>query len=1290
MLHFITITTKFLAVASMYNLLYWDPNGLSRLCLSNNSPLEGLVYYWENLMKESDFKKDKKKHCRIGTSVAAPVTNETLTTLIEEVQKSPSEIILQCESRNNDTGNSIYFDGLADDIESPSIVNCESGKRESDLRVLVGQGLKKEIILNEIAAIDRQASLEEHLRGEKALTSLLQEISKQDEAERKRLEHEVSSLRQQLMNEREENKKRKNIPAFGVSSTTSSSLMNISRVVTIGLLSQQAIANPSLPGQVNTWPHAKNRIGQGLYRIDTSDEDGCRGLNYGVICLGFDHLLRMDLYPFFNAYVSHLSLLEAYTENIIQKDETECEIEGGKEFKCYEERAYIKGVCPHRIKSAHYLDQKGKLRIIKCKENLELTEDCTYCRKIKKDRGHTKQVYKTSVPLQDAICQDNSDDYSGPKISFKGVCKIGMIEYKECKYKSSSFETVGFITIKEKGKFYIEDMKLKNLEVTNNVAFICHQYTGQDGTTDEENRHLKRMSVKDCKNVNSSKSKYCTGDHIFCQVYDCTKSYPEATCFVAPGSGPVLVQVMGSWIKPQCVGYEKVLVEREVKMPILTEERDCDTCVYECKEDHILIKSTGFNMISAVACSHGSCVSAHQDPSTFLNIEYPGMSASVGGEIGIHISHTDDSLSLHKKIYCPARDSCEAHNCIMCYHGLINYQCHTALSYAVVSFMFVSIAYVIFNVLRLVLVALHVVPRKLKSPIDWLILLIKWVFLLLAKVIRAFLTHLNTTIGWRERQNNFAADLEAQRRPLQRFKTTVLLMMMLISVVSSCSNSVVSNSKQTRCIQSGSNTKCSVSATITLKAGVIGAESCFVIKGPSENQHKTIVIRTVSSETICREGSSFWTGHFTPSCLSSRRCHLVGDCVGSRCQGWREDVISREFGGVKDNNQMSENKCFEQCGAAGCGCFNINPSCLYVHTILRSARNEAVRVFKCNDWVHKLTFHIKGPNGEEEDVVLNSLSTKFLSWGTISLSLDSEGITGTNSYSFLESSKGGFAIHDEEFSEIPREGFLGEIRCSSESAVVSAHKSCIRAPGLIKYKPMTDQVECSASLVDPFAIFIKGSLPQTRSGYTFTSSRDKRTIQAFNNGAIKALLTLNLDDHEVIFSESVITCECTFLNISGCYSCNFGAQVCFKIKSSGIGDFVSSSETGNILFSFPVKSGTEDYCQIQHFNSPMVSESLQYSCGGESKLLLIKGSLISVGPYDYRNKTGGSSTVVNPAEDSWSIFNWLSGFLDWLGGPLRALVKIALAIIGALALLFITIMLARSVISNTLSRKKKN
>ncbi|AEA30048.1 polyprotein [Mucura virus] len=1299
-----------------YTVEDWGLEGSSNVCLSNESPLEGLVHYWEQAIKRRKMNHDKKD-CKIGSEPLKEMTNKTIMQLIEQVQLSMTNLRLTCSKNGGSQGVYVDFNGLDDTEPGKHIVDCKNYHTIADLGIEVGDGYMWDSRYN--ISYDKEIKdKEDKIKEMEAEKERLGNVMRDDKneilsliRENQMLQHKISNLTgvvfnynnslsalaNELLKNEEENKMhfetlrgqlsekdkiiRTQQDHISLKSVTMAALLATSLVATTEASPQTAHKN-----LLNPYLHAKNRIGNGLYRFDDSDDNTCKGLDYSLSCAGFDHMLKPYYYPFFNSHVMQLTPLEASADEIIKKENESCEMGKDKNNRCIEGRRFIRGHCPNGINGVYYINDKGKLHHSKCKEDLEITEDCMFCRKFKKKGASTTEVMKTSVSLQDAICQKESTRYDGPKITFKGVCQIGNKVYKQCPSVTKAYENIPFVTFPDQDKMYIEKLVLNNIELMSNVSFICYEHKGQDDV-ETDSREWKRVKVGECKNVVDSKTKICAGDHIFCQKYMCSAMNPSAKCFMAPGSGPILVNILGSWVKPQCIGYENVLVTREVRSTQVDSFTECDTCIYECGSNGVTVTSTGFEITSAVSCSHGSCVSAHQRPSTTITIPYPGMSAAMGGDIGIHVSHTGDSLSLHIKAHCPPKDSCEIHNCLLCIQGLINYQCHTVVSSLFVSSLISMVVFFLLSLMGKLMYFFHLIPKKLRSPFMWIVLLLKYLFKSLNNLRKRVSNRINIVIGWQNEEQAVLREVRV-RRAIPRFNATILLVMIFIPLTLSCSETLVSNSKQVKCTQSSDGVKCSVTATVTQKAGIIGAESCFVLKGPMGGQQKTIKIRTVSSEMVCREGTSFWTSHYSPQCLSSRRCHLVGECQGNRCQSWSDKEVSKEFKGISDNEIMSENKCFEQCGAIGCGCFNVNPSCLFVHTSLKSTRNEAIRAFSCVDWVHRMTLEVTGPNDEKDKIILGSLGTKFLSWGTISLSLDAEGISGTNSISFLESSKGGFALYDEALSEIPREGFIGEIRCSSESAAIIAHSSCARAPNLVKYKPMTDTIDCTASLIDPFAAFYKGALPQVRNGMTYTSSIDKKTVQAFNSGAVKALITINMDDHEIEFLNDIAKCDATFINITGCYSCNFGAKICVRIKADKSSEFLAKEERGEFYLSFDVSASTKDYCQIIHFNKPDINERTKYTCGGEEKLLVIKGTLISLGIQDLRNVTGGSSVVVNPSDSSWSLGKWVTGLFSWLGGTWAAILKIIGFLILGFLLMALTASIIRFSIKSTFSKQK--
>ncbi|API68901.1 polyprotein [Urucuri virus] len=1349
----ISIYSFFVSFAlSSYILTNLRPGGSSKVCLSNTTSDKTLIEYWERLESPSGEHINRTRSCRLGDAPYSFSTSRNIRNLIKEVQKSPSEMTLECNMNEEGTETiSLRFDALSgSDHIQPSSIDCDTGeviapvrstyravekkipdqdsstpaaavmtvpavdleyeRKIKDLEVQLAN-VKIELLSEREQVESIKANLQNQVGlSDNAIRSADDIIRKKNEEIRslqlstRNLDHEINKLKNshgRLEEDLREERRAKHEMNRSLQASFMTTVIPV--VTTIALLSDVALAAR------NDWIHSKNRPGGSSFKLQETDEQGCKSMDYASSCPGFEYMLMLEKYPFFNSHIHHYSLLEAYNEKIITKaDDGICTLNDSKSSKCHEEKVFMRAQCPNSMQSAHYIDSKGKLRAVVCPDGAELSEDCNHCRKTKKKSGGSI-VHKSSVSMQDAICQKNTEDYTGPKIIYKSFCKVGTQKLRDCKSTSKNTESVPFIVFNGRGKMYLESLIIRNNDGMGAESFICYSYKGQiDGSdkTEQEYRLLKSEKASECKNVNSQKTNPCTGDPVFCDRYTCTGEYPEVKCLYAPGSGPVEVMVMGEWVKPMCLGYERIVVWRDLKTQIITPEEPCVNCISECRDDGVMIRSPGFLITSAVACSHGSCSSVAQDPSTQIVLDYPGITASAGGTIGVHMSHDDKSVSSSIQVSCKPRDQCDAHHCWFCLTSIVNYQCHTVMSTVITVSGIILLSYAGLRLVLMVLYKLKVLPKQLSSPLKWLLVLGRWMVKVLRWSIISRVNSLNARIGWINEQDNRQQNHRIVRRqdleevvvprlrplvPILRYgPLSILFFMMILSGAESCSQNEIANSKMVRCRLEGGKTKCTISGSVVMKAGVIGSESCLEITGRGTDQKTLISVKTVSSELVCREGTSFWTGQYTPECLSSRRCHLVSECKSNNCQSWTDDKVSLEFGNLKDSDFMTENKCIEQCGGIGCGCFNVNPSCLFVHTRLVPTRKEAIKVFNCIEWTHRITLEIRDSNHQTFKVVLSDLNTKFLPWGSISLSIDSESVISTNSLTFLYSSSGGYAMLDENFSEIPREGFIGEIRCNSEQAAMSAHKSCLSAPNLVKYKPLTDQVECTSSLVDPFAVFLRGALPQHRNGMTFTSSIDKRSVQAFSNGQIRANIQLLLDDYEVVFNEEVIECDAVFLNLTGCYSCNSGALVCLKVDTKKSAILRASAEGSDLKLGLHVTPEIKEYCQVLHFKTPGVDENLMYSCGSVEKPIRIVGTLIYISQTTGRNTTGGLSTVINPTESGWSITSWLSGFISWMGGPLKAILMTLLYVAVSAVIIFILVVGVRFFILKTLSKLKKN
>ncbi|AYA58156.1 glycoprotein precursor complex [Zaba virus] len=1053
-------------------------------------------------------------------------------------------------------------------------------------------------------------------------------------------------------------------------------------VVTVALLSASAVV-------ADNRAHIDNRPGNGKYSKDSSSADtGCDVILYGSKCKGWQLQKNATKYPFFNSHYHKYSLLESMETTILANSERGiCKVlntSAQKYTECVKDLMPMKLDCPEGYKYGYYLNNKGTVSGIECDANYQLSTDCKMCVKA------TSNV-KGALPLQDVFCQKGAVDYSGPVMNLRGVCSVGSKTLKECSKITKSYEKIPFITFDKKRKLYLDSLTIRNTEGKTPDNFLCHELKGRLGSSDHEHGEaaLKRVDPKKCKGVNESETKICTGDPTFCSVYTCYKDYPDTMCELAPGAGPVEVLYGGVWTRPTCIGYENTVVGRESIKAMTPKEIPCTACVWSCEREGIRVTSHGFKMFSAVACAKGSCVSTHQEGSTEITVPYPGLSKMSGGKIGIHISHDDQSVSAHLVVRCKPKPACDIDDCILCFHGAINYQCHTVVSSLFVSVAIISMLMLSMWLLLKILRILKLAPYVTRRPVVWLSLVFKWVAKVCDRNLRQRIHGINTAIGWGEVERIELPRARNDRaRPVQYYLYASAILMMLLPICSACTENVIASSKISRCTAQGGKTVCVLSGVVTLKAGTIGSEACIMIKGPTDDQVSFLSIKTISSDFVCHEGDSFWTNHYTPKCLSSRRCHLVSECTGNRCQTWDNQTVSKEFEHMTDNTLMTDNVCFEQCGAAGCGCFNINPSCLFGHSYLMPTRSEAVKVFECVSWSHRLVLEVSGPRVNKRQITLSALSTQIAEWGSITLSIDAENLNIGNTMSFLRTSSGAMALLDEPFPRIPRKGFIGEVRCSSEAHAARGDQSCLRAPDLIKYRPQLDVLECTSALVDPYAILLRNSLPQTRGNHVFSPSKDGFSVQAMTSGYINAEFTILLDSYEVEFLTSSVSCDAAFVNITGCYSCNEGSEVCVKAVSSGSGSFFAISDESRQAIQFPVQQGENVKCSMLHFSRPEVEEKFLYSCGGDKKPMIIRGTLIAVGPHDDR-VAGGKSIVVNPKTSSWSVRGWFSGLVNWLGGPLRTAGLFVLYIAISIIIVVLLYFLLKFLISRSIMARRK-
>nr|AFH89004.1 polyprotein [Naples virus] len=1031
--------------------------------------------------------------------------------------------------------------------------------------------------------------------------------------------------------------------------------------------------------------HMLNRPGKGAYWFSGDGfAVGKCAINYSQECISWEHQLDPQAYPFFSSNFDKYSMLESAFEEppIIGKEASNCilQFSSSGQRTCAKEAGVIKKHCSDDMRAFFFISREGKLTIVGCQTGNILSEDCTSC--ITKSGSNDKSIYK---PIQDVVCQKGGNDEIPPVRYSKDICAIGLMKIKSCRKGNSKFERMGFIVTATK-KVYIEEMKMRSRQEYTADQFLCYKIK-KEATVKYE-----VYNVSMCKGFETpavSDSKDCNGDEYYCGKYPCHVTNPEAHCMLRKHSAVIEVNIGGMWVRPKCIGYEKVLVKRTSLKVANATIRDCTTCLWECGRGEIVVKTHGPKVVNAIACSHGSCKSIMQEPSTFIHIPYPGNSEIVGGNIGIHMTEESSPSNIHLVVHCTPRDSCDISDCLFCVHGLLNYQCHTAYSALLVSTVAMALVSLIFYViLKSKSVFKLLIPASL-TPFCWLSVFTVWLVRKWKERVTKAVKKTNNAIGWTSRREIEREPERAQYAsgaPGVKYSFYGTVILALIGSAYSCSESVIAESRIMQCNSQTEKTSCKATGTVVLKLGPIGSESCLLLKGLRDNEKQFISIRTDSSELVCREGESFWTSLYSPVCLSSRRCHLMGECTGDLCLKWKSNKTSQEFTGKTHDDVIHENKCFEQSGGMGYGCFNVNPSCLYSHAYLKSVYRNGFKVFKCAAWNHRVRLTVN-THSRTFKITLMAMSTQPTDWGSIGLILDSEGITGSNSYSFMRLGSGSFAIVDEPYSMEPRKGFLGEVRCPTEEAAMKASSVCKVAPGLIEYQPEMDSIECITNMIDPMTIFNRGSLPQVRDKMTFTQSMEKSTVQAMTTGEIKASVRLVLDDYEVEYESNPFDCDATFKNLTGCYSCDEGARMCVQVKTGGNTIFHFSSEEEAINIMFKAYSTETVYCSILHFSKPVVMIEGQYDCGSAKKPMIVKGTLVAIAPHDDRSTEGGSSIVVNPKRGGVDLLGWLSGMSSWFGGPLKTFFIILGFLVIGLILVVIIIMIIKFGLKQAMSKK---
>ncbi|UXX19161.1 glycoprotein precursor [Mudanjiang phlebovirus] len=1042
-----------------------------------------------------------------------------------------------------------------------------------------------------------------------------------------------------------------------------------------------------LPGVLTSLcPHLMNRRLMGNHSILPSRHNptnDCTSVDYDSSCPGFVWTSDPERYPLFYSKHHMLNLAEAMNLKLIRlKSNGECKETGG-EVVCEKMFQRDQVNCGGEPTSILGMGADGGFHLWECPTNHTFSENCMSCKDKKKEQD------QNLIFIDDTVCQNVAPDGNAmrPPPIPRDICEVGTIKYRDCESPVSSMEKVHYMLLGlPDTPAYLFDFTAHVTEDGDPHEFLCFTSEG------------KSCSISQCRSEGTTgQEPKCSGDTTFCDHFPCRTMKSLCSCQKVTGTGTLRINAAGRWYTPICFGSRRARVIRNLPVPDESAKKRCTTCVTECKPNEIIVHTDGALVDSGHLCCSGSCLVKMQPPSTTISFTRPDACKLSGGKYEILLDdEKGNSPTIEVHGHCDPSMACSDTSCFWCWSNWLNFHCHST---AKMSLIWISLSLILVLVGSLIgyLRGLMLVVRMVWGPIHWTFLLVKWVTCTLSGRVRKAKRTLDSKIADKplmtDVEKSQATDRAKTEDGYPRIKGVPIYMyiigaLLVLGSARACSENHLLSADQTTCVPSGTHLSCTVRGEALLKAGPLGSEACIQF-GPSTSKQRSVIkIKTLGSSLKCRKGGSYWTSHFTPRCMSSRRCHLVAECTGSTCEGWRADQVSSEFSHMVQEARLSENGCVEQCGGAGCGCFNIHPSCLFYRNEFQHNDQATYEVFQCAEWVHELKLRATQLSRSPVEFSIVDGETKQLDWGSLSIAIDGETITASNAFHFIRSGTR-FAIVDEEFSDIPRKGFLGEIRCPSQAATESVSTACLKADGLTRYVGQLDSIRCESRMVDPGLIFKRGKLPQSRAGTCFTTKPGSQVVEALTSKPIRVILKASMDGTGIQFDVDPPKCSASFKNMTGCYSCNSGSQICVKAgmdQTGATGTMVLKCPSG-IETAMGLDASVKSHCFTTHTDKQMLNEDCTYSCGREEKRMHIYGSLQYIEPHDDRVANESVAPIINPKTDSFSWGNWFLGLGDLGGGWFKTVIFSILLAISGIIVVLIGLRVTRSLFSSLMRAK---
>lgn len=485
-----------------------------------------------------------------------------------------------------------------------------------------------------------------------------------------------------------------------------------------------------------------------------------------------------------------------------------------------------------------------------------------------------------------------------------------------------------------------------------------------------------------------------------------------------------------------------------------------------------------------------------------------------------------------------------------------------------------------------------------------------------------------------------------ERIRAERSKKLILCILILtfIGLSSACSEVQTFTVSQDACvIGSNGNTVCTVKQSMIISAAPTGQYACFNVNSPDGKPMGSIQIKFTDILLRCDSYRLYYIPDTEPYVISYFRCDAAGECSANQCNNVQANPdMLNSISYVQNNKDGRVDGGCSFVSADGLAtsdnCFHGN-GCFYWSFSLMRRSPRVIEQTACSSWQFVMKAEVSVLNLQDSkstqidlipgitETVNNNLHFQIISASVPPTYLTNLCIGKSDrSYSIYECNK-----RDELVA-----GKIGELQCPTESAAAGL-KGCLVSASSYTHTINSKGIVVNSKMIDVWKTFYANTLPyRLSSGIVIYKGADNETYASFTKTAMTQI-SLTIDDLKLTSVTTKSTCTVSSVSLTGCFSCNNGADWNF-IGKTDFGSAVATIKCPSINFMTIVSLAeqTRDEKVKISMTSGDIDANCVVECPGGSTNFVLKGTLDWIPPEDPRENTtttgeyhtGGSGNVL--------------------------------------------------------------